>query len=260
MIEQLKSVMVGTGATWVLWLMFALSILSIAVMLERAWLFWSIRDDLETLMRELRALLRKGDLEGAHQRLQTSRSAEAAVVAAGLKEADLGVKAVEEAMAAASALQRLRLERRLAYLGTLGNNAPFIGLLGTVIGIVGAFEELGKANMAPLNPSSATASQLAPTAVMTSIAEALVATAVGLLVAIPAVAAFNTFQRIVKTRLANTDALGHVLLAHLKGDKLPLSSLASSEAQATTNDPASMQPSTHEEDPTSKPNQVNEGE
>ena len=48
-------------------------------------------------------------------------------------------------MAGASALQRMKLERRLAYLGTLGNNAPFIGLLGTVIGIVGAFEELGKA-------------------------------------------------------------------------------------------------------------------
>ena len=51
---------------------------------------------------------------------------------------------------------------------------------------------------------------------MTNIAEALVATAVGLLVAIPAVASFNMFQRIVKTTLASTDALSHVLLAHLK--------------------------------------------
>ena len=58
--------------------------------------------------------------------------------------------------------------------------------------------------------------RLAPQAVMTNIAEALVATAVGLLVAIPAVAAFNFFQRIVRTTLSNTDALGHVLLAHLK--------------------------------------------
>lgn len=51
---------------------------------------------------------------------------------------------------------------------------------------------------------------------MNNIAEALVATAVGLLVAIPAVAAFNTFQRVVRTTLANTEALSHVLLAHLK--------------------------------------------
>src|SRR5690242_16307847 len=60
------------------------------------------------------------------------------------------------------------------------------------------------------------ASQIAPAAVMSNIAEALVATAVGLLVAIPAVFAFNTFQRVVKTTLSNTDALSHVLLAHLK--------------------------------------------
>jgi biopolymer transport protein ExbB len=131
-------------------------------------------------------------------------------------EADLGADAAAEAMAGASALQRMKLEKRLAYLGTLGNNAPFIGLLGTVIGIVGAFEELGKAPSPTAGVAAATAAQLAPQAVMSNIAEALVATAVGILVAIPAVAAFNMFQRFVKTTLANTDALSHVLLAHLK--------------------------------------------
>ena len=47
-------------------------------------------------------------------------------------------------MKGAAALERMKLERRLAYLGTLGNNAPFIGLFGTVIGVVQAFEELGQ--------------------------------------------------------------------------------------------------------------------
>src|SRR5438477_3447460 len=146
MIERVKSAMVGAGAGWVLWLMLALSVISLAIMLERAWLFWSLRDDVESLMRELGRLLRAGDLEGARRRLEASPSAEAAVVVAGIVEADLGPAAAEEAMMGASALQRMKLEKRLAYLGTLGNNAPFIGLLGTVIGIVGAFEELGKAN------------------------------------------------------------------------------------------------------------------
>ncbi len=217
MIERVKSAMVGAGAGWVLWLMLFLSVISLAVMLERAWLFWSLRDDTATLMRDLGKLLRGGDLEGARKRLESSPSAEAAVVVAGIVEADLGAASAEEAMAGASALQRLKLEKRLAFLGTLGNNAPFIGLLGTVIGIVGAFEELGKANMSTVpGAPGVVASQIAPQAVMTNIAEALVATAVGLLVAIPAVAAFNFFQRIVKTTLSNTDALGHVLLAHLK--------------------------------------------
>ncbi len=215
MIERIKSAMVGLGASWVLWLLLVLSVVSLAVMLERAWLFWSLRDDVATLMRDLGRLLRAGDLEGARQRLEQSPSAEAAVVIAGLVEADLGPDAAEEAMAGASALQRTKLERRLAYLGTLGNNAPFIGLLGTVIGIVGAFEEFGK-GAAQVVPGAAAAAAGPSEAVMRNIAEALVATAVGLVVAIPAVFAFNTFQRIVKVTLSNTDALGHVLLAHLK--------------------------------------------
>lgn len=212
MIERTKSAMVGLGAGWVLILMLVLSIVSLAIMLERAWLYWSLRDDMPTLMRDLGRLLRSGDLEGARKRLEASPSAEAAVVVAGIVEAGMGTEAAEEAMLGASALQKLKLEKRLTYLGTVGNNAPFIGLLGTVIGIVGAFDELGK------QKGAAGAAQVAPEAVMTNISEALVATAVGLLVAIPAVAAFNWFQRVVRTTLANTEALSHVLLAHLKSD------------------------------------------
>jgi biopolymer transport protein ExbB len=212
MIDRVKSAMVGLGAGWVLVLMLVLSVVSLAIMLERAWVYWSLRDDVAALMRDLGRLLRGGDLEGARRRLEASPSAEAAVVIAGIVEAKMGADSAEEAMSGASALQRLKLERRLNFLGTLGNNAPFIGLLGTVIGIVGAFDELGKAK----NATMTGAAQVAPEAVMTNISEALVATAVGLLVAIPAVAAFNTFNRIVKTTLSNTEALSHVLLAHLK--------------------------------------------
>lgn len=212
MIERVKSAMVGLGAGWVLILMLVLSVVSLAVMLERAWLYWSLRDDVPSLMRDLGRLLRSGDLEGARKRLEGSPSAEAAVAIAGIVEAGMGPEAAEEAMAGAAALQKLKLEKRLSFLGTLGNNAPFIGLLGTVIGIIGAFDELGKAK----NATMTAAAQVAPEAVMSNIAEALVATAVGLLVAIPAVAAFNAFQRIVKATLANTEALQHVVLAHLK--------------------------------------------
>lgn len=212
MIERVQTAMVGLGATWVLILMLVLSVISLAIMLERAWLYWSLRDDVPSLMRDLGRLLRSGDLEGARRRLEASPGAEAAVVIAGIVEAKMGAESAEEAMAGASALQRLKLEKRLTFLGTVGNNAPFIGLLGTVIGIVGAFDELGKAKSATLTG----AAQVAPEAVMSNIAEALVATAVGLLVAIPAVAAFNLFQRVVKTTLSNTEALSHVLLAHLK--------------------------------------------
>ncbi len=217
-IDRVKSAMVGLGTGWVLVLMLFLSIVSLAIMLERAWLYWSLRDDIDELMRDLGRLLRGGDLEGARRRLEGSRSAEAAVVVAGLVECDRGVDAAQEAMEGASALQRIKLEKRLAFLGTLGNNAPFIGLLGTVIGIVAAFDELSKVKLA----AAAGTSGLAPEAVMARISEALVATAVGILIAIPAVAAFNAFQRVVRGTLANTEALGHLLLAHLKAIPLPL--------------------------------------
>jgi biopolymer transport protein ExbB/TolQ len=212
LIERVKSAMVGLGTGWILMLMLVLSVVSLAVMLERVWLYWSLRDDIDELMRDMGRLLRAGDLDGARQRLEASRSAEAAVMVAGLVEADRGADAADEAMQGASALQRLKLEKRLAFLGTLGNNAPFIGLLGTVIGIVAAFDELSKVKMAAASGST----QLAPEAVMGRISEALVATAIGILIAIPAVAAYNAFQRVVRGTVANTDALSHMLLSYLK--------------------------------------------
>ena len=221
LVEWLQQLMTRFGAGWVMWLLLGLSVISVAIMLERAWFYWSLRDDIARLAQELRKELRDGDMEAARRRLEASPSAEAAVVVAGLLEADRGPKASEEAMQGAAALQRMKLERRLAYLGTLGNNAPFIGLFGTVIGVVEAFEALGQQA-----ESAAAASAMAPQEVMTAIAEALVATAVGLAVAIPAVAMYNVFQRHAKAILANTEALSRVLLAHLVGAPLPEPALA----------------------------------
>src|SRR5690349_13695297 len=144
LVEWLQRLMTNFGAGWVMWLMIGLSVISVAIMLERGWFYFSLRDDIARLAKELRDRLRAGDPEGARKRLESSPSAEAAVVVAGLMEADRGAKAAEEAMQGAAALQRMKLERRLAFLGTLGNNAPFIGLFGTVIGVVQAFEALGK--------------------------------------------------------------------------------------------------------------------
>ena len=96
--------------------------------------------------------------------------------------------------------ERQRYERALSYLGTVGSNAPFIGLLGTVIGVIISFGELGR------NPKGGLE------VVGPGISEALVATAVGLLVAIPAVVLFNYFKAQLKTRMNNTDFL--VRLVH----------------------------------------------
>jgi biopolymer transport protein ExbB len=214
MVEQIKNVLLHAGAAWVLWVLLGLSVASIAIMLDRWRVFWLQRDDFPALVRAVHYALAERNFEAARKRLAASPSVEAAVGLAGLEQWESGGTAMGEAMAAAAGLQRARLEKRLLFLGTVGNNAPFVGLLGTVIGVVGAFGELASSS-AMTDPSAG----LAPERVMSAIAEALVATAAGLVVAIPAVAVFNYFQGMLATALANADTLGHVLLSHADGPK-----------------------------------------
>ncbi len=214
------------GAEWVMWILVGLSVFSIAIMLERGRFYWTLSDNLEALAEELRGLLRKGDIAGAKKRLERSPSPAATIALAGLNEADHGADAAEAAMAGAAARAKLGLERNLAFLGTVGNNAPFIGLLGTVIGIIQAFDAL-KANQTAASSTNragdaaqalqnAQATLGATGRVMGTIAEALVATAIGLFVAIPAVMAFNYFQRRVRSIASSGDTVSNVVLAHLR--------------------------------------------
>jgi biopolymer transport protein ExbB len=195
------------GATWVMWLLIGLSVVSVGVILERAYYYLASGDDFRRLRDDISPLLRKGDLKAAGQRLERSRSFEAKVLSAGIDWSDRGAEAAAEGMVSATQLARLNMERNLAFLGTVGNNAPFVGLLGTVIGIIRSFHEL-----------NATQGKLSDT-LMAEVGEALVATAIGIVVAIPAVAFFNFFQRVIKSRLGQAETLAHELLANLRAEK-----------------------------------------
>jgi biopolymer transport protein ExbB len=120
MIERLTELMVQSGADWVLWLLIGLSVLSLGVAIERAWVFRASQGNVQSLVPELRTLLRRDQYERARQLLESERGVEARVVGAGLAESDLGSAAVEAAMAAAMGLERKRLEKRLLFLGTVG--------------------------------------------------------------------------------------------------------------------------------------------
>lgn len=195
------------GAGWVLWLLVALSVVCLAIVLERAYVFLSSRDDVRSLRAEILKRLRKGDVDGAKKRLSSSRSYEARVVEAGIGAMDEGAAAVEEKLAGETAMAKLQMERNLAFLGTVGNNAPFVGLLGTVIGVIRAFHELDQ--------SSGQVTQ----GLMTQIGEALVATAIGILVALPAVAFFNLYHRVIRGRLTRADSLGREVMAIMKAER-----------------------------------------
>jgi biopolymer transport protein ExbB len=192
------------GAGWVLWLLLVLSVLSVAVMVERGLYFAQRR--MSKTFPELLRLCQSGELAKAAA-LATSDSMEAEVVRTAAGVAAAGNEAVEKAVQSTIDRRRLEYERWLFVLGTLGNNAPFIGLFGTVLGIIRAFADLATANKAG---GSSTAAY-----VMAGISEALVATAVGLFVAIPAVLAFNIFQRLLKRVVGRSNALGNAIASGL---------------------------------------------
>jgi biopolymer transport protein ExbB len=202
------------GAEWVMWLLIALSVASIAVMVERARYLRSLRDDLGALADQLNRLLRDDDEVGARELLRNSPSPAALVALDGLNESALGAETAEKVMASTQARAKQQLERNLTFLSTVGNNAPFVGLFGTVIGIIQAFDAL---KPPPGIRGAAAAAQAAAATgrVMGTIAEALVATAIGLLVAIPAVASYNYFQRSIKNMLASTETLSQLVLAYV---------------------------------------------
>ncbi|QDG54511.1 MotA/TolQ/ExbB proton channel family protein [Persicimonas caeni] len=198
------------GAEWVLWLLVILSLLSVLAMIERAMFYGKRAIDIQALRGKLEQHFSKAEFEKAAKMLEEyAETMEARVVLFGIRDWERGAAAVEDRMTGALSTEKNRYEKYLAFLGTVGNNAPFIGLFGTVLGIIGAFENLAEG------------SQEAAQMVMAAIGEALVATGVGLLVAIPAVIAFNAFKTRIKKSVAQTDLLGRTLLAYLRNEKPP---------------------------------------
>jgi biopolymer transport protein ExbB len=205
-IQKLAAVFRHLGAGWVMWLLIALSVISVAVMIERA-IFFARHSfgSVDALVRKLAG----GDLDGAVRLAGERRGLEAEVLREGVRAAPRGAEAVEEMVEATIVRERLRYERFLSYLATLGNNAPFIGLFGTVLGIVAAFAALAE------NAQAGAVTEGAAN-IMSGVSEALVATAIGLLVALPAVAVNNVFGRWLKTIVARGECVGHALASHLK--------------------------------------------
>jgi biopolymer transport protein ExbB len=202
---QLLDLMLRAGSRWVLWLLILLSLAAVAVMIDRVWFFLQEKPPRDRLANAVRAM-RDGSAAIALTKLAGARSMEATVVRVCLQHAADGADAVEDHKAAAIETERLRYEKRLAFLGTLGNNAPFVGLFGTVLGIIRAFHDLAGSAMQGKGTE----------AVMTGIAEALVATAVGLLVALPSVAMYNALVRHVETATASAEAMSREIIAYIK--------------------------------------------
>jgi biopolymer transport protein ExbB len=188
------------GAEWVLWLLLLLSFISIGIIVDRFLFFRSNLEEDEQLNNQLPEFLRAGDIKGAWELASASDSVAGKVLTAGLQTMRRGSDACSEAMQSAKARFKGLLDARLSVLGTIGSNAPFIGLMGTVLGVIKASNDLSAKD---------------PDKIMFGVFQALIATAVGLFVAIPAVVSYNFFQRKVRTALAQIDSLAHLVLANV---------------------------------------------
>jgi len=189
------------GANWVLWLLILLSVLSIGVMIDRT--LWLRKRDIDTerFIRELRGAFDRGELDRLTTKYMDDPGIPVQVGLRGLAVRSQGADAAAEAMHGERSRWRRAADRNLIVLGTLGNNVPFVGLFGTVLGVINAFQHL------------AVKSADAEKETLSTIAEALSATAIGLMVAIPAVIAFNYFSRRVRVMMGGADEVAHAVLS-----------------------------------------------
>lgn len=219
------------GATWVLYLLFALSLLALAAMLERAWFFRRNRKAGERLRAEIGRAVASEDEQAILAALRDNDSVEACALRPAFGFRRGGSSAFLDAVESEAAFARKALDRGTVVLGTIGNNAPFVGLFGTVLGVIEAFSYLGARDPSAMDN------------VMAGIAEALVATAVGIFVAIPAVVGFNVAQKRAGELESNLAALARLLSAWIQLDHARAVEPPAMKLDNTTDDDDDSEPS-----------------
>ena len=196
------------GAEWVSWVLVAVSLLGTAVIVDRLLLLLRTRERVEPLRAAVGAALDRGDAAAALAAV-AGDSFIRNVLRAGLALAVRGERRpeqVEQAMLGTLAAERARYDSRLSILLTIGNTGPLLGLLGTVIGIVQAFNQLGKLGTVQASTNAT---------VMAAIGEALVTTGLGIAVSIPAVVLYNAIRSHLNERAKQAEALQRQLLSAL---------------------------------------------
>lgn len=189
----------------VLYLLLILSIVSIGIILERWFVLRRVAANSAKVRARIKSAIQSQNLDEVESLGRDPETLEGRALSFATKHIkESGANGLEEVFNSFSLSEKPELERSLNFLATVGSNAPYIGLFGTVLGIMKAFNDLA---------NSADAGQQT---VMAGISLALVATAAGLFVAIPAVVAYNYFQRQVKGILQGLESLKELCVAYAK--------------------------------------------
>jgi biopolymer transport protein TolQ len=189
----------------VLWILILLSIISVGTIIERFLVLRKVFTASEKIRQRIRMALQMNQMNEVENLAQDMESLEGRAINLALKHVKLtGDKGIAELFDSFTLTEKPELESKLNFLATIGSNAPYIGLFGTVLGIMKAFNDLAQVT----DGGSQT--------VMAGISAALVATAAGLFVAIPAVAFYNYFQKQVAQILQNLENAKELCLAFAK--------------------------------------------
>ena len=191
----------GLGARCVMAILFLLSIWSVAIMIDRRRVFKNEIGSAKT--EEAKKLIRANNWDLLKSWAENNPSYLAGVVLSALSVHTKGNESVDRAVQSYLSDKRLKLESGLNVLATLGSNAPFIGLFGTVLGIIQSFGIL------------ASQQGSAMTAVMLGLAESLIATAIGLFVAIPAVIAYNYYGQRLRNLTLEAQSVRDLMISNL---------------------------------------------
>lgn len=181
-----------------------LALLGVAGLVIFAWRWKAIaanQGDPEKWAKLLSQDLSRPDLSHLSVTVEDERTLPGRIVKTGIQNAGLSPEALEKVFEVQESAERRALEPGVSFLGTVGANAPFLGLTGTVLGILIAFNKFAQAG------------GKGSTEVMVAIARALIATALGLLVAIPAVVAFNVLKNRIKESLDRSREVRGLIVA-----------------------------------------------
>jgi biopolymer transport protein ExbB len=180
--KTLWQVFASGGAT--MYVLLFCSLLSLAVIIDRLWTYWSMmKVKRADFMRKVQGMMERKERESAIELCRETKAPFARVALAGLELRSSNEKLIASTLERSVTIQASRLERLTSIVGTIGNTAVYIGLFGTVLGIIRAFRDIsamGTGGMA---------------VVIGGVAEALITTATGLAVAVPSVIAYNYFVR-----------------------------------------------------------------
>jgi len=173
----------------VMLIILACSVVTLGFAIERLLYFGRRRGNPDAVLSQALERVSSGHMKEAIWACTSTAHPVGPVAKQVLENVHLPSHAIDEKMQIALSEQRLQLERNLGWLGTMGNTAPLIGLLGTVWGIMRAFHDMARTGSA------------GPSVVAAGVAEALFTTAAGLLVAVPAVMLYNHFLRRITVML-----------------------------------------------------------